>query len=79
MQCYKTSNGAKIPPQLQQRKQEGRDMAIEKLYSVPEAAEALRVSKWTIWAWLSQAKLKRTKCQGKTVIRESELLKLLKD
>jgi excisionase family DNA binding protein len=54
-------------------------MAIEKVYSVPQAAEITTLSKWTIWAMLTRGQLKRTKIGGRTVIRESELMKLIKD
>ena len=54
-------------------------MAIERLYSVAEAAEALRISYWTVWAKLKDGTLKRTKVGGRTVIRESELQKLIVD
>jgi excisionase family DNA binding protein len=53
---------------------------MEKLYSVKEAAQTLGgISKWTIHSWLSQGKLQRTKVGRRTMIRESELLKLVKD
>jgi len=54
-------------------------MAIEKVYRVPEAAEALCVSPWTIWAKLKNGTLRRTKIGGVTVIRESELQRLMVD
>jgi excisionase family DNA binding protein len=54
-------------------------MSLEKLYSVPEAAEALRISVWTVWAKLKDGTLKRSKVGGRTVIRESELMKLIVD
>jgi len=54
-------------------------MAIEKLYSVEEAAKALGISYWTVWAKLKKGTLLRTKVGGRTVIRESELLKLIVD
>ena len=54
-------------------------MALEKMYSVPEAAEVLGISTWTIYAYLSSAKLKRSKIGSRTVIRESELEKLIED
>jgi excisionase family DNA binding protein len=55
-------------------------MDLEKLYSVPEAAKVLGgVSKWTVHAWLSQGKLRRTKVGGRTMIRESELQKVIED
>ena len=46
---------------------------MEKLYTVEEAAGALRLSKWTIAKWLSEGKLPRTKIGSRTVIRESDL------
>jgi hypothetical protein len=54
-------------------------MAIERLYGVEEAAIALGISHWTIWAKLKNGDLLRTKIGGRTVIRESELLKLIVD
>src|SRR5437868_10474917 len=51
-------------------------MALEELVSVSEAARRLGgISKWTVHAWLSQGKLRRTKVGGRTMIRESELQK----
>ena len=52
---------------------------LEKLYLVNEAAELVRVSSWTIWAKLKNGELLRTKVGGRTVIRESELQKLIVD
>lgn len=53
---------------------------MERLFSVKEAAERLGgVSKWTIAAWLSKGKLQRTKVGGRTMIRESELAKVIVD
>lgn len=55
-------------------------MAYDRLYSVPDAAEFLGgISRWTIHAWLSQGKLQRTKVGGRTMIRESELKKVIED
>jgi excisionase family DNA binding protein len=55
-------------------------MNRDKLYSVPEAATFLGgVSKWTIHAWLSQGRLQRTKVGSRTMIRESELQKVIQD
>ena len=51
---------------------------MESLYSVEEAARLLGgISKWTVHAWLSQGKLRRTKVGGRTMIRESELQKVI--
>ena len=53
---------------------------MEKLFSVEEAARILGgLSKWTIHAWLSQGRLQRTKVGGRTMIRESELQKVIED
>ena len=55
-------------------------MPLEKLYSVSEAAMFLGgISKWTVHAWLSQGRLMRTKVGGRTMIRESELAKVIED
>lgn len=53
---------------------------MEALLSVAEAARRLGgISKWTIHAWLSQGKLQRTKVGGRTMIRESELQRVIED
>jgi excisionase family DNA binding protein len=53
---------------------------LEQLFSVEEAARRLGgISKWTIHAWLSQGKLLRSKVGGRTMIRESELAKVIQD
>jgi excisionase family DNA binding protein len=55
-------------------------MAIEELVSIKEAAKRLGgLSKWTIHSWLSQGRLQRTKVGGRTMIRESELEKMIED
>jgi excisionase family DNA binding protein len=53
---------------------------VEQLYSVEAAAEKLGgISKWTIYSYLSSGKLKRTKVGARTMIRESELMRLIHD
>jgi hypothetical protein len=53
-------------------------MNDDPLHSIPSAANFLGgVSVWTVRAWLTQARLKRTKVGSRTFIRESELLRLL--
>ena len=53
---------------------------LDELLSVSEAARRLGgVSKWTVHAWLSQGKLQRTKVGRRTMIRESELAKVIED
>jgi len=55
-------------------------MPLEPLYSVDEAARRLGgISPWTVHAWLSKGRLQRTKVGGRTMIRESELLKMIRD
>lgn len=52
----------------------------DKLYSVEDACLYLGgVSKWSIWAWLTQRKIMRTKVGRRTFIRESELRKMIRD
>ena len=46
---------------------------LDRFYSVPEAAAALRLSQWTIWSWLKTGKLRGAKVGDRRVIRESEL------
>lgn len=52
----------------------------DELMSVAEAARRLGgLSKWTIYSWLSQGKLRRTKVGGRTMIRESELSRVIEE
>jgi len=48
-------------------------MLVGDLVTTKEAAELLRVSPWTISAWLSQGKLKRVKAGGRTLIAKADL------
>jgi excisionase family DNA binding protein len=55
-------------------------MSLEELLSVEEAAKRLGgISVWTIRSWLSAGRLQRTKVGGRTMIRESELQKVIQD
>jgi len=55
-------------------------MTLDRLLSVDEAAARLGgLSKYTIHAWLAQGKLRRTKVGNRTMIRESELQKVIHD
>src|SRR5450631_500013 len=57
-----------------------RGLEMETLLSVEEAARRLGgISKWTLHAWLSQGRLQRTKVGSRTMIRESELQKVIED
>jgi excisionase family DNA binding protein len=53
---------------------------LDSLFSVEQAAERLGgISKWTVHAWLSKGKLRRTKVGSRTMIRESDLQAFLTD
>ena len=53
---------------------------MERLLTVSEAAQALGgISKYTVQAWLSTGKLKRSKVGSRTMIRESELERVIED
>jgi excisionase family DNA binding protein len=55
-------------------------MGMEVLLSVEEAARRLGgISKWTVHAWLAKGKLRRTKVGARTMIRESELQRVIRD
>jgi excisionase family DNA binding protein len=59
--------------QVEIKPQDGGPMP-DKLLSVVAAAEYLGgISPWTVYAWLSQGKLARTKVGSRTMIRESEI------
>jgi excisionase family DNA binding protein len=48
---------------------------MQKLLSVEQVAERLGgISKWTVHAWLSKGKLRRTKIGSRTMISETDLL-----
>jgi excisionase family DNA binding protein len=47
---------------------------MDHLLSIQQAAQQLGgISKWTVHAWLSKGKLRRTKVGSRTMIRESDL------
>jgi excisionase family DNA binding protein len=50
-----------------------KNMLLGDLVTTREAAELLRVSPWTVSAWLSQGKLKRLKAGGRTLIAKADL------
>ena len=53
---------------------------MDSLLSVEEAAKRLGgISKWTVHSWLSQGRIQRTKVGGRTMIRESELQKVIEE
>jgi excisionase family DNA binding protein len=55
-------------------------MSQDKLYSVKDAAAYLGgLSVYTVHAWLSQGRLHRSKVGSRTMIRESELQRVIED
>ena len=56
-------------------------MLTEELYTVREASELpwLKLRCWTLWDLLKKGRLMKTKVSGKTMIRRSELEKLIVD
>jgi len=46
-------------------------------YGVKDAAAAMSVSEWTVWAWIREKKISAIKLGGRTVIARTELLRLL--
>jgi excisionase family DNA binding protein len=53
---------------------------MEELLSIEEAAKRLGgISKHTIHAWFAKGKLRRTKVGSRTMIRQSELLRVVND
>ena len=55
-------------------------MNLDTLLSVEEAARRLGgLSKYTIHSWLTKGKLRRTKVGSRTMIRESELERVIQD
>lgn len=53
---------------------------MDNLFSVEEAAKRLGgISPHTVNAWLSKGKLQRTKVGSRTMIRESELQRVIED
>jgi len=51
----------------------------DKLFSIQGSADYLGgVSTWTVRAWLSQGKINRTKIGARTMVRQSELNKLIR-
>jgi excisionase family DNA binding protein len=53
---------------------------VDTLISVEDAARLLGgISKWTVYRWLSQNKMQRTKVGSRTMIRESELQKVIEE
>jgi hypothetical protein len=51
----------------------------DKLHSIESGAEFLGgISPWTIRAWLSQGRLSRVKIGARPMVRESELLQMIR-
>lgn len=55
-------------------------MPLDRLVSVSEAAKLLGgISKWTVHAWLSQGRLQRVKIGSRTMLKESDLRKVIQE
>lgn len=51
---------------------------MEQLLSIQDAAKKLGgISKWTLHAWLSHNKISRVKVGSRTMVKESDLEKLI--
>ena len=49
-------------------------MALERLFSIEEAAKRLgEISPWTVRSWISAGRLRKTKVGRRTMVAESEL------
>jgi excisionase family DNA binding protein len=69
-----------MPSNISVVQQALRRIDMDPLLSVDEAARRLGgLSKYTIQAWLSSGKLRRTKVGSRTMIRESELERVIED
>jgi excisionase family DNA binding protein len=69
-----------MPSNISVVQQALRRIDMDALLSVDEAARRLGgISKWTIHAWLAKGKLRRTKVGSRTMIRESELQRVIQD
>jgi excisionase family DNA binding protein len=54
-------------------------LVLPRLYSITEVAAHLGgVSKWTVRAWVSQGRLRRTKVGSRTMISEDDLTMFLR-
>ena len=54
-------------------------MPLEELFTKGEAAQALRVSRFTVDQWITRGKLHRVKAGGRTLVRKSELERFLRE
>jgi excisionase family DNA binding protein len=53
---------------------------METLFSVKKTAEMLgQISPWTVYAWISQGRLKKTKIGSRTMIAQSEIERFIRD
>lgn len=52
-------------------------MALDKLYTVEETAQALRLSVRTVYQWVYDGKLKASKVGSKWLITEAEIKKVI--
>jgi excisionase family DNA binding protein len=51
---------------------------MERLFSVQDTAEILGgISKWTIYAWIKQGRLRRVKLGSRTMVTQSEINRII--
>ena len=50
---------------------------LDGLLSVSEAADYLGLSRWTIYGWVSQGKIARTKIGRRTMFRKQDLDRMI--
>ena len=52
---------------------------LERLYSIKDAADALRISQWTVRSFLRDGRLRKSRIGTRVVIRESALMEVITD
>jgi excisionase family DNA binding protein len=51
---------------------------MDEYWTTQETADYLKVSHWTVSAWLSNGKLRRTKAGGRTLIARADIEEFLR-
>jgi excisionase family DNA binding protein len=49
----------------------------ERFHSIPEAADRLGLSHWTLWAWVRDRKIATNKLGRRRLVPESEIQRLI--
>jgi excisionase family DNA binding protein len=62
------------------KKKTERNLLEDPLVPVKECARQLGgVSRWTVYSWLAKGKLRRSKVGGRVMVRQSELMRLVRE